>query len=74
MACDADIDARPRPIANKDTATIFMVIPFCWYAMKMFSTQYAFHLTNGGDASDGGANADASADASGHDASALLPA
>jgi hypothetical protein len=35
MACDADIDARPRPTANKDTARIFMGIPFCCYAMKL---------------------------------------
>jgi hypothetical protein len=28
IALDAEIDARPRPIANKDTAIIFMDIPF----------------------------------------------
>jgi hypothetical protein len=41
MADEADIDARPRPIANKDTVTIFMGIPFCWYAMKLFSIKLA---------------------------------
>lgn len=41
MAVEADIDARPRPIANKDTVTIFMGIPFCWYAMKLFSIKLA---------------------------------
>jgi hypothetical protein len=35
MACEADIDARPRQIANKGTARIFIGIPFCCYAMKM---------------------------------------
>jgi hypothetical protein len=80
MACEAEIDARPRPMANKDTATIFMGIPFCWYTMKMIPLKNALdHLTSGGDASDGGAsdgaNGDASGGASGHDgASALLPA
>ena len=46
-----------------------------WYAMKMTSFKYALnHLTNGGDASDGGgANDDASDGASGHD-DASVPA
>jgi hypothetical protein len=34
MACEADIDARPTPIANKEAASILIGIPFCWYAMK----------------------------------------
>ena len=40
MAWDTDIDARPRPIANKDTTAIFMTFlpigtrPY-WHATKM---------------------------------------
>jgi hypothetical protein len=30
MAWEADIDAKPMPIANKEAASIFIGIPFCW--------------------------------------------
>jgi hypothetical protein len=34
MAWEADIDARPTPIANKDAASIFIGIPFHRYVVK----------------------------------------
>jgi hypothetical protein len=82
MALATDIDARPRPIAKKDAARIFMGIPFCCDAKKNHFRPREREITNGGDgdanagaSADANANGGASADANGRDgANVLLPA
>lgn len=71
MAWEADMEARPGPIANKEAASIFIGISFCRYAMKMILLKKRLrHLTGDDGASAGGANDDASdGDASGGGAS-----
>ena len=45
MAGEADIDARPIPIANKDAARIFIGIPFCQVREENDLTQITSPVT-----------------------------
>jgi hypothetical protein len=64
IACEAEIAAKLRPIANADAARIFMDVPFCWQAVD------ANIVASDGLTTDDGANADAiPSDAGASDAS-----
>ena len=79
MAWEADIDARPMPIANKETASIFIGISFPLLSGEITCGQMRLRdptSDDGGGASDGGASDDdaSDGDASDGDGDASAPA
>jgi hypothetical protein len=59
IACEAEIAAKPRPIANADAARIFMDVPSCWQAVELRKSNYANIVASDGLTTDDGASADA---------------
>jgi hypothetical protein len=59
IACEAEIAAKLRPIANADAARIFMDVPFCWQAVELRELNYANIVASDGLTTGGGASADA---------------
>jgi hypothetical protein len=64
IACEAEVAAKLRPIANADAARIFMDVPFCWQAVcwqavELRESNYANIVASDGLTTDDGASADA---------------